>query len=286
MAANLQQLKKRIRTAQNIAQIAKAMEMIAASKIKKAQSAVEHNRPYAERITMVVEKIIENCDLSDYHHPCLRAPGEGAGKRLVIVAAPDKGLCGGLPSNLFRDLAKFDRAATAVVAVGKKAEKFAVRYEYRLLASFAMGTTFPRYNAIYPVLKVAREHYLSGAVDAVDVLFTSFKSMMIQAPASLRLLPVATVPKCSREDIHYIFEPGTTEILNELLPYYVETKLYNCLIQAYTSEQAARMVAMQSAKDNAMDITEFLTRSYNRSRQERITNEILDLANGRIAQNA
>jgi F-type H+-transporting ATPase subunit gamma len=167
--------------------------------------------------------------------------------------------------------------------MGKKAEKFAARRGYDLAAAFKMGSVFPSYGAVYPLLDLIAKNYAAGTVSSVDVLFTEFKSKISQTPVTRRLLPVEVPKDAAREEVPYIFEPGAQAILNELLPYYVETELYDFIIQAYTSEQAARMVAMKNAKDNAIEITDFLTNSYNRSRQERITGEILDLANGQIA---
>jgi F-type H+-transporting ATPase subunit gamma len=281
MAENLQLLRKRIKTAGNIAQIAKAMEMISSSKIKRAQSAVEKNRPYADRITDVVDRILGNCELKEFRHPLTEK--KMSPRKLLVVIAPDKGLCGGLAANLFKKLLDYDEKATDLVTVGKKAERVSVRFDFPLLASFPMGGAFPKYAAVYPLLEIIQKQFTEGKVSSVELLFTEFKSRMQQQPAVFRLLPVALPENCETKDVPYIFEPGVETILAELLPYYVEVKLYNALIQAYTSEQAARMVAMKNAKENAFEIKDFLTQSYNRSRQERITNEILDLANGQNA---
>jgi F-type H+-transporting ATPase subunit gamma len=281
MAENLQVLKKRIRTAKSIAQLAKAMEMIAASKIKKAQAAVERSRPYAGKITETVEKILASCELKEFVHPYLRPLGSG--RKLLIAISPDKGLCGGLPTNLYREMARFDPKTTLVVAIGKKIERFAAAHGYPLAASFHPGSAFPSYASVYPILDIVHKEYESGASGEVHVLSTSFSSMIAQTAATVRLLPLALQPGCAAHDGHYIFEPGVEPVLRELLPYYIEVKLYNALVQAYTAEQAARMVAMKNAKENALEITDYLTLSYNRTRQEKITGEILDLANGQIA---
>jgi len=286
MAENLQQLKKRIRTSQNISQIAKAMEMIAASKIKRAQTAVEHNRPYAEKITDTVERILGNLDVRAFEHPYIQR--HEAEKKLVVAISPDKGLCGGLNANLFRKLLEFEAATTRLVTRGKKVERFAVRRDFELLAAFVGGSAFPRYEVIYPVLDVITGQYLEKKVSEVYLLFTEFRSMFSQVPVLFKLLPVEPLQGTGveierEEEVPYIFEPDAASILRDMLPYYIEVRLYNAFIQAFTAEQAARMVAMQNAKENAREISEFLTRSYNRSRQEKITGEILDLANGQMA---
>jgi len=277
MAENLQVLKKRIKTSQNIAQIAKAMEMIAASKIKRAQSAVEKNRPYAGKITETVKRITATSDLGDFNHPYLRA--NKGGKKLLIVFAPDKGLCGGLPGNVFRLLAGAVASGTVIVAIGKKAAKYSTRLGNQLIASFPMGGAFPAYGTIYPVMEIINQQF-PAQVSQVDILFTEFKSMLSQTPVVYPLLPVTGPTGGASGTGNYLFEPSPSSVLQDLLPRYVEAKLYSAIIQAFTSEQAARMVAMKNAKDNATDISYHLTNRYNRSRQERITGEILDLANG------
>ncbi|MGA2090543.1 MAG: ATP synthase F1 subunit gamma [Endomicrobiales bacterium] len=282
MAENLQVLKKRIKTSQNIAQIAKAMEMIAASKIKRAQAAVENNRPYAQKIAETVKNIMALSDVREFDHPYVRT--RATGKKLMVVFSPDKGLCGGLPGNVFRALQNAITPETIVIAVGKKAGKFAARLGNPLAAAFTMGTSFPAYGTIYPVMEIINQQF-PDTVTQVDILYTEFKSMLSQTPVVYPLLPVvapmpAHAPAGNQPGISYLFEPSPAAVLRDLLPRYVEAKLYSAMIQAFTSEQAARMIAMQNAKDNALDISDHLTNRYNRSRQERITNEILDLANG------
>lgn len=277
MAENLQVLKKRIRTSQNIAQIAKAMEMIASSKIKRAQAAVEKHRPYAQRILDTMQRIMAHGDLADFEHPYVRTTRRG--RRLLIVYAPDKGLCGGLPGNIYRALAADVEKDTLLVTIGKRAEKFAARVGNTVVASFPMGSSFPSYEMILPVVNIIDRHF-PEQVTEVDLLFTEFTTMLNQKPVVMPLLPITLKPGAGVYDSRYLFEPSPAAVLHDLVPRYVETELYAALIQAFTSEQAARMIAMKDAKDNAYDISYYLTNRYNRSRQERITNEILDLANG------
>lgn len=283
MAQNLQSLKKRIKTAQNISQIARAMEMIAASKIKKAQKAVAANRPYADKITEILDRMISCAGPEPVDHPFMRV-NAGVDRKLVIALSSDRGLAGSLPTNLFKKLVEYDPAKTDVVTVGKKIERFAAKNGYNLIASFPFGTLFPEYGIVFPLMGIITGHYKEKKSSGVDILFTEFRSVFSLSPSIFRLLPVVA-PLCDSKgkELPYKFEPGPEYILRELIPYYVETRLYNAIVQAYTSEQAARMVSMGSAKDNALDIMNDLTLSYNKTRQERITNEILDLANGRIS---
>lgn len=278
MAENLQLLKRRIKTAKNIAQIGKAMEMISASKIKRAQAAVLNNNPYAERIINLTTKIIRHADLKKFQHPYINQKKSESEKRILIVISPDKGLCGSLNTNLFKKLLEADDRDTKIIAVGKKASRFSQRLEGELIAEYSMGTILPDYSMVYNLVEVINNEYLSGNVSKVQIMYTRFTSIFSQEPVIKSVLPIESAHD-EETELPYIFEPSEEEILKDLLPYYLEVLLFNSIIEAYTSEQAARMVAMQNAKNNALDIADYLTLSYNKSRQEGITNELLSLAN-------
>lgn len=281
MAENLQFLKRRIRSAANISQIAKAMEMISASKIKKAQGAVENNRPYSEKISEIIEKALSSIDFTKFSNPYLET--NSSGKKLVVVISPDKGLCGSLPTNLIKKLYEHTDKNTLLISIGKKIAKIAAKTEGTLIASFPMGTSLPKYSMIFPVIDLIDKYYLKKEVEKVEIIFAEFTSIFTQVPHLKQLLPI--IPLISKTNLenhsstNYSFEPNLNLILGQLLPYFVEVKLYHYLITAFTSEQAARMVAMQNAKNNALDIADFLTLTYNKARQAKITNELLDLAN-------
>ncbi len=276
MAQNLQILLRRKKTAQNIAQIARAMEMVSASKIKKAQGEVLANKPYAERITNLTSSIIAHVDESHLKHPYISK--NEAEKSLVLVISPDKGLCGSLNTNLFKKILEIDNKNLKLITMGRKASQFSRRLEGELIADFKIGTTLPPYRTVYQLIEIINNEYLNGKVSSFKILFTEFSSIFTQKPVLKEILPIEisaqeTIP------LPFIFEPKLSDILSELLPYYLEVILYNSLIEAYTSEQASRMVAMQNAKNNALDIADYLTLIYNKSRQERITNELLTLSN-------
>ncbi len=282
MAENLFLLKRRIKTAKNIAQIAKAMEMISASKIKKAQTIVERNRAYSQRITTLTEDITANTDLSQFTHPYLTKK-EG-NKRLLIAFSPDRGLCGSLNTNIYKALMDQDMSNTTIITVGRKLEIFAAKMGYDLTASFHVGTSLPHYSLVLQLIELINQHYTQGEIASVEVLYARFDSIFEQRITTATLLPLdanSTIEEGmdTKEDLPFIVEPDIETILSSLLPYYIEVKLYDVIMNAYTSEQAARMVAMQNAKNNAQDVAEFLTLTYNKNRQEKITNEILDLAN-------
>lgn len=275
MALNLQILLRRKKTAQNIAQIARAMEMVSASKIKKAQSEVVANKPYADRITKLTSSVIRHIDTDQFNHPYIF--GNEAQETLVLVISPDKGLCGSLNTNLFKRILEIDNKNLKLIAMGKKAGQFSRRLEGELIAEFNIGTTLPPYRTVYQLIEIINNEYMGGHVSSFKILHTEFNSMFTQTPILKDILPIE-LPTEEISPLPYIFEPKIQDLLSELLPYYLEVLLYNSLIEAYTSEQAARMVAMQNAKNNALDIADYLTLIYNKSRQERITNELLTLS--------
>ncbi len=278
MAQNLQLLKRRIKTSKNISQIAKALEMIAAAKIKKAQNATQSNKPYADEITNLTQKIIATGSKNAFSHPYLEK--RLATKDLLIVISPDRGLCGSLNTNVYKKLIEIDDSNTKVVTVGKKAALFASKLSFELLLTYPMGNALPDYTLVYELKNIIDEEIKNGSIATVSILYPDFVSLFTQTPIIKQLLPLqidGTVE--ALEDDTSLLEPGRNNILEELLPYYLEVQLYNALLVSFTSQQAAQMVAMQNAKNNASDIAEYLTLVYNKSRQERITNEILDLAN-------
>ncbi len=277
MAQNLQLLKRRIKTAKNVSQIAKAMEMMSASKIKRAQTTVENNKPYAKRIESLTGSLIQNTKRSKFKHPYIDA--NKSPKKLLIAISPDRGLCGSLNTNLFKALMAQEDKNTILITIGNKFERFASRLDYEFLASFPMGTTLPRYSIVYELVKLIDEQYKAGNVSSVEILYAEFVSFFEQKPKTHKILPINTEVVANNEELYHLFEPGPVKLLETLLPQYLEVALYSALLEAYTSEQAARMVAMQNAKTNAQDIASFLTLTYNKFRQEKITNEILDLGN-------
>ncbi|HVT00875.1 MAG TPA: ATP synthase F1 subunit gamma [Patescibacteria group bacterium] len=278
MAQNLRLLKRRIKTAQNIAQISKAMEMISASKIKKAQTAVVSNKPYAERITNLTQSILKHTNMQKFNHPFINK--KDSNKSLIIVISPDKGLCGSLNTNLFKKILEMDNKNLKYMVLGKKAEQFCHRLEGEVIGSVHVGTTLPDYKLVYRLIELINTEYVNGEIGEVKILYSEFNSVFSQVATVKKILPFEPVENgVEDEPLPYIFEPKAEIILKELLPYLLEVTLYTALLESFTSEQAARMMAMQNAKNNALDIADYLTLSYNKSRQERITSELLVLSN-------
>jgi F-type H+-transporting ATPase subunit gamma len=278
MAENLLMLKRRIKAAKNIAQVARAMEMVSASKIRRAREALELNKPYAQKITELTFRILaqtEQAEQREYSHPYVT--GNESKNTLVLVVSTDKGLCGSLNTNLARTYHEIEAENVLVIALGKKARHFCRGSECSIVAEYDTGTVIPQYSIVYKIIEVINHEFLSGNASSFKILFSEFASMYVQTPSLLPVLPIEAPADAER--LPYVFEPKRDEILAELLPYYLEVVLYETILEAFTSEQAARMMAMNNAKTNALEMSDYLTLVYNKSRQEKITNELQVLAN-------
>jgi F-type H+-transporting ATPase subunit gamma len=277
MAENLRALKARIKTAQNIAQISKTLEMVSVSKIRRANLFVSTEKPYAQRITALSETVLAALPPEGRDHPYLgkaKSP-----KKILLAVGPEKGLCGSLAANLARRLQDLDDPDTLVISVGRKMERAAARLgKARLIASFPLGTKLPEYSLVFDIVRLVDQAVRAGEASIVEVLYARFQSFFSQVPSLERILPIAATVAQKDTEIP-VFEPGAAVLLDALLPHFLEVRLFDAVIQGYSSEQAARMVAMQNAKTNALDIEESITLLYHKTRQERITSEILDLAN-------
>lgn len=273
--ANTLLLKRRIKTAQNVSKTTRAMQMIAASKLKRAQLAALASRPYVEKLTLLANNLTAKID-KDSLHPYLK-PGEGD-KELLIIISPDKGLCGGLITNLLREYLTLRSKNPLILSIGKKAQQYVLHLGNELVASFPFGTTLPPLKVIYPIANIVNDYFLGKKVVTVSILSAQFISFFIQKPATTALLPITLAPAVKTQTSFSLFEPSPAEILPDLLKHYLEMSLYQHLLESYLSEQAARLLAMQNATDNAKDIIEELTLEYNKARQEKITSEILDIS--------
>lgn len=280
--ANLITLKRRIKTAQNVSKTTKAMQMISASKLKRAQEAALTARPYVAKLTEISTAISQRVDeknLNDYMKSLTDAED-----KLMIVVSPDKGLCGGLNTNIARELLNFakDNKKTSYITIGKKANGMTNQIG-NVLASFEIGTTLPSYDLVYPVMNLVDDYFLNKKVSEVYVLYSEFNNVFSQKPTVKRLLPAQF--ESSEEATHTdtIFEPSAAELLPGLIRNYLELSVYQSFLENYLSEQGARMLAMQNATNNAKDIIEELKLLYNKSRQEKITNELLDISGGMFA---
>ena len=275
--ANLLSLKRRIRAAANVSKTTRAMQMIAVSKLKKAQDATVAGRPYVEKLSAISKNLFGKLE-NEYVHAYMKKP-KGMNKTLVLVFSPDKGLCGGLNSNLIRELINFDsqNSDNIYLTVGKKIETTVVNLQKEIVASFKFGTTLPSFDMVLPITKIIDEYFLGKKIGSVKIISTSFLSVFSQRPKITNILPLEFPKEETAFAAFTLFEPDPQELLPILLRHFLEMTIYQHLLESFASEQGARTVAMQNATDNALEIAQEFLLEYNKGRQEKITNEILDI---------
>jgi F-type H+-transporting ATPase subunit gamma len=284
--ASLLTLKRRIKTASNISKTTKAFQMIAASRLKKAQNAAESSKPYVEKLDYLSKNIALKIE-KEQMHEYMKTPSETNAK-LLIVISPDKGLCGGLITNLMREVLRFSGSGKIYyITIGKKAESTVASLNKEIVASFPFGTSLPEFHIVYSVAKIVNEYFLGKKVSEVKILSTKFNSVFTQNPGISNLLPVILESETKEKVVSStitLFEPSLEELLPDLLQHYVEMVIYQSVLESYASEQASRMIAMKNATDNALEMISELQLEYNKSRQEKITNELLDIGGGAIGE--
>ena len=283
-AGQLRIIRRRLRTIQSTAKITRAMELVAASKMRRAQLNALAGRPYAERLRFVLADLAETIPLIDPEdrHPLLRQR-EAVNTIEIILLTPDRGLAGGLPSTLNRRAAQFileQGTPARIIAAGRKGRDFMRRTRQSVVAEFTGIGDYPGYEDVRPIAGVAMQDFLNGDADEVYIIYAEFVNTMIQRPTVFKLLPLEAPQEKETLAIDYIYEPGRAAVLAELLPRYVERLVYGAVLEAIASEQSARMVAMRSATDNANELMQDLTLVYNKARQESITGELLDITGG------
>lgn len=278
--ATLLILKRRIQTAQNVSKTTRAMQMIAASKLKKAQEAALSSRPYVDKLTNITTGLSKKIDEENKNEFMIEKQEDK--KDLFIVISPDKGLCGGLISNLSRAIIEAsDKGRKPIfISVGKKAEGILRYFNKELIASFDFGTTLPSFSVVYPILDIVKKRFLEGDVTDVKIIGTNFKNVFSQVPEVMDFLPIKFNEESGEEVTNSLFEPDVESLIPYLSNHYIEMRLFQSLLESYLSEQSARMLAMQNATDNAKEVISELRLEYNKTRQEKITNEILDIAGG------
>jgi F-type H+-transporting ATPase subunit gamma len=266
-----------------MSQITRAMEMVAASKMRRAQERVTASRPYSERLReFIADLSSQQMDAEELQRYPLLAerPVQTAG---LILITPDRGLTGALNGNILRRSAQFLReeagAPTRVIAVGKKGRDFMARTGQTMIADFTALGDAPSLDDIRPIATIAMEEFLSGSMDAVHMVYPRFINTLTQRPEVVQILPIQR-PESQIEDVDYIFEPDAESVLQELLPRYVEVLIYQGILETVASFYSAQMVAMRNATDNAKELSSELELSYNKARQAQITNEVAEIAAG------
>jgi len=282
------ELRRRIRSISSTAQITRAMQMVAASKMRKAQQTTLMTRPFARLLYRIQRYAITHA--REFTHPLLEA--RAVRKRAVILIGTDKGLCGALNNNLFRVAAQFDPATTVFIVAGKRAAQFVARTHRQLAAEFAFGDS-PRFDEARPIANFARDLFLKGEVDEVKVVATLFINTLSQKVAMVEFLPIGEIKglkipgaesdaDLASDTTEVLFEPSPEEVLSFLLGNYLNIFIYRALLESKASEQSARMVSMKNATDSATGLTKDLTLEYNKLRQGNITKELLDIAGGQL----
>lgn len=286
--ANLRDIRRRIKSVKNTAQITKAMQLVAASKMKRAQDQATSGRPYADLLNKVLNNLKEQTSAED--HPLLREAGEG--KDLVILVTTDKGLCGPLNTNLLRLVSEQVAGDAEFITIGNKGRQAMARTKREIVADFAIKDPVA-FLETKPVSQFAIEKFLSGEYARVQVAFTNFVNTIKQEPHIETLLPISPIELGKKkafegmgEEISdhsgpayggYLFEPGAREVLDTVVPQYVGYQLYQMILESRASEHSARMVAMKAATDNAKQMIKDLTLDYNKQRQAAITSELLEI---------
>ncbi len=287
------EIRVRIRSVKNTAQITRTMQMVARSKMRRAQERVEQSRPYAEQLRALVSRLanITGEDVGGEVSLLKQRPVHNIG---FVLITPDRGLCGALPSNINR------RAATSAleaqnryadagqppgvdyVAVGRKGRDFVMRNQLKLIAEFTNYGDKPGLLDASAIAQVATDAFLKGEVDIVYLVYARFINTVTQQPTVVQLLPVQPPPQQEgeRKTLEYIYEPDAASIFEALLPRYVDVLVYQALLESLASQYSAQMVAMKNATDNANELIKDLTLTYNKARQASITTQILEVVAG------
>jgi len=286
-------IRRRIKSVKNTAQITKAMQMVAAAKMRKAQQAALVGRPYADLMNQILAEAAPR--IVSFRHPLMER--RDVKKRGIIIVSSDRGLCGALNSNLSREASKLDKNTNVFIAAGKKGAQFVARTKRQLVAEFTYKDP-PTYAEARTISKFAQDLFLKGEVDAVDILFTNFISTLVQQPKIVPLLPIGKIRAVTvginapeqelepaggvRTDV-FEFEPDEKTVLSALLPHSLNFQVHQILLEARASEHSARMVAMKNATDNAKQLIKDLTLEYNKLRQSNITKELLEITTAQMA---
>lgn len=277
-----------MRSVTSIAKVTKAMELVAGSKMRRSQVRALQARPYADKMMEILGDLARQRREEEEMHPFMTE--RPAQHTLILFLGPNRGLAGGLPSNLNRRAATFaleQETPVSFVTVGKKGRDFVVRAGQQLVAEFTMPD-YPELNDTLPITRIVVDEYESGRADRVFLLYPRFINTAVQTPSVRQLLPIQPqdIADGTRDEVDYIYEPDAWSVMEQLLPRYVEMTVYQSILETEASELSARMVAMRNATEAANEMIQTLTLVYNKARQEQITKELLDIVGGVEAMNA
>ena len=276
--ANLQDIRRRIRSVKSIQQITNAMDMVATSRLRRAKEAANNNRPYAEKTAEVIRSVAAAA--TDVTHPLLEQHAEG--KRLILVMAADKGLAGAYSSNALKMAMTLveDKANTEIIAVGRKARDFFKNRAFHIISERVGISERPQAVHAQKLAAAVIEAFEAGGIKEVYMVYTRFVSAITCVPEAVKLLPFTAEAGEGHAQAPYIYEPNAEEVLGALLPQYLFTTIYAALLQSAASELSSRMNAMSNATDNAGELIGKLDLYYNKVRQAGITNEINEIVGG------
>lgn len=279
--SSMREIRQRIRIIKNIEQITKAMKMVAVARLRKAQERAESSRPYAERLNSLVSSL--SSAVSGVDHPLLevREP-KNIG---VLVVSGERGLAGSYNVNLFREteslLMDYDPEQVKLIVIGNKGNAYFNSRGYKIIQHFPLPATEVDAGFLRNISREVTRLFESQSVDIIYVVYTRFVTAMTQIPTTAKLLPLETV--AGEEKMDYLFEPNRTELLKSLLPRYLDAQILDALLESIASEHGARMTSMTAATDNAGEMIQHLTLSYNRARQAAITTELTEIVGGASA---
>ena len=282
------EIRRRIRSVKNMTQITRAMEMVSASKMRRAQRNVLATRPYADRLYDVMGELTSRA-VGTARTGTLLEVRPNVKSIALIVVTPDKGLTGAMITNVIRRAGRFvlderdSGRKLEVLAVGKKGRDFLVRTGQSLVAEVTKLGDYPKLVDTLGIATNVIHGFREGQYDEVYVLYSEFVNTLVQRPAVKRLLPVEPPTEAAEKQVDYTYEPSQEEVMDALLPRFVEVQLYQAILESIASEHSARMVAMRNATDNAKELTRDLTLSYNKTRQANITKEVSEIASGAAA---
>ena len=287
--ATAREIRRRIRSVKNVAQITRAVQMVASSKMRRAQERVVASRPYSDELMRLVARLAKQAS-EEEDLPLMKSrPVRRVG---VVVISPDRGLAGGLPGNINRRVAQLatdlrreagnSSLPISYVAVGRRGRDFLARTQQPLIAEFTNLGDQPAQADVRAIARAVSDAYLNGDVDRVLLVYPKFVSTVVQTPTVIQLLPVEPPEEAETNGPtpQYIYEPNAAEIFAALLPRYIETLIYQPLLENVASFYSAQMVAMKNATDNATDLVDDLTLTYNKARQTAITTQILEVVAG------
>ncbi|MDR0985097.1 MAG: F0F1 ATP synthase subunit gamma [Endomicrobium sp.] len=266
---NLNELKNKIEMLNNVAKLSKATEMIAMTRILKIKKIVKNFLFYKDKIRYILQK-------NNYINCCKYTPNK-IHRKLVYIILPDTGFCGNIVINMLKKIDLYLNEQDYVILFGKKCSK-EIKMKYNVISSLKFGKTLPKYNCVYPMVKVAKMFFFMKKISKVTLIYTKFSNITIQKAYIEEILPI----KNNKTNKYFLQQKET---LDDLIQYYLEIEMYNSLINAYISEQAARAISMYNTKTHALEVSKKLYKIYNKSRQEKITDEILDFTNWKLNNN-